>query len=158
MTRIALAALIALGLAAAAEATTINVAYSEDFAEKLEDDYGLREGTRLSEEIIEDLERELNDRGLEAERIDITILDAKPNRPTMEQLSGRPGLDPFRSVSIGGMSLTGTITHMDGEVSEVEYKWFENDIRQSVGVSTWWDANRVSRRFARRVAEDLVGE
>ncbi|MEL6568327.1 MAG: hypothetical protein AAFQ22_07905 [Pseudomonadota bacterium] len=158
MTRIALIALTTLGLATAADATTINVAFSEDFAEKLEDDYGVREGAKLTEEIIEDLERELNGMDDTVERIDVMILDAKPNRPTFEQISGSPGLDPFRSVSIGGMSLAGTVTHADGDVSEVEYKWFENDIRNSVGTSVWWDANRVSRRFAKRVAESVSGE
>jgi len=153
MARIALIALTALGFAAGANAATINVAFSEDFAEKLEDDYGLREGNKLTEEIIEDIERELERAGVDAERIDVTILDAKPNRPTFAQISGSPGLDPIRSVSIGGMSLTGTIIHMDGETTDVEYEWYENDIRQVFGSSTWWDADRVSRRFAKRVAE-----
>lgn len=158
MTRTALVALLSLGLAGIAQATTINVAFSEDFAEKLEEDYGVREGAKLTEEIIEDLQRALDGMEDKVERVDVTILDAKPNRPTFEQISGSPGLDPIRSISIGGMSLSGTITLADGEVSEIEYKWFENDIRLSVGAATWWDANRVSRRFARRVADQVEGE
>lgn len=158
MTRTALIAILSLGLAAMAEATTINVAFSEDFAEKLEEDYGTREGATLTDEIIEDLQRELTGMEDKVERVDVIILDAKPNRPTFEQISGSPGLDPIRSISIGGMSLAGTITMADGEVSEVKYDWFETDIRFSVGAATWWDANRVSRRFAKRVADSVSGE
>jgi len=159
MVRGLILALTALALSAAACATTINVSFSEEFAEKLEDEYGVREGERLSEEIIEDIQRELEKAGVEAAQIDVTILDAKPNRPTLEQVSDRPGLDPFRSISIGGMSLVGSVHHLDGvTVTEVEYKWYENDIRQSVGTGTWWDANRVSRRFAQRVADAIAGQ
>ncbi|MEM9738677.1 MAG: hypothetical protein AAF829_02330 [Pseudomonadota bacterium] len=158
MIRYALIALSTLGLATAAQAATINVTFSEDFAEKLEEDYGVREGAKLTEDIIDDLERELEGKEDQVERIDVTILDAKPNRPTFEQISGTPGLDPLRSVSIGGMSLAGKVVHIDGDVSEVEYKWFENDIRDSVGAATWWDANRASRRFAKRVADSVSDE
>ncbi|MEM6947311.1 MAG: hypothetical protein AAF486_04405 [Pseudomonadota bacterium] len=158
MIRAALSALVLSGFAAAADATTITVAFSEEFAEKLEDDYGLREGTRLTEEIIEDIERELDRSGVEATRIDVMILDAKPNRPTFGQLRDTPGLDPIRSISLGGMSMEGTITHSSGAESTVEYSYFENDIRQVVSAGTWWDANRASRRFAKRVAEDISGQ
>lgn len=159
MTRSFLAALTLLGLAAQAEAATISVSYSEDFAEKLAEDYGEREGPVLTDDIIEDIERALERAGVDAERIEVVIEDAKPNRPTLEQVSARPGLDQFRSFSIGGMSLTGKVYHLDGEtVSEVEYEYYENDIRQVQHVSTWWDANRASRRFAERVAESLTGE
>ena len=35
-------------------------------------------------------------------RIELTITDLKPNRPTMQQTAAKPGLDPLRSISIGG--------------------------------------------------------
>ena len=157
MTRTALAVIAMLGLAAQAEAATITVTYSEDFAEKLADDYGDREGPILTDEIIEDIERALDRAGVDAERVEVTIEDARPNRPTMEQASSRPGLDMFRSFGTGGMKLTGKVYHLDGEtVSDVEYRYFETDISQSQHVGTWWDANRASRRFADRVVEAIT--
>lgn len=155
--RFLLSTLTALALGLAAHATTITVNYSEDFAEQLAEDYGEREGPYLAEEVMEDVQRELDRRGIDVPRIDITIEAAKPNRPTMEQISDRPGLDPFRSISIGGMDLSATAYGEDGAVlMEFQYDWFENDIRNVRGASTWWDAKRASSRFARRFAEALA--
>lgn len=154
MIRSALLAAAALGLATAASATPVTVTYSEDFAEKLVEDIGEREGARLSDEVIDDITREFEKRGIEAARVEVTILDAKPNRPTFEQLSARPGLDAIRSISIGGMDLHGKAFDSSGEVIvDLQYDWFESDITLAVGAGTWTDAHRASNRFARRFAE-----
>ena len=145
-----------LALAPIAGATTVNVSYSEDFTEKLTDDYGEREGVKLSEEITEDLIREFEKKGVSVARIDVMIIDAQPNRPTFKQLGDRPGLDAIRSISIGGMSLEGTAYDAEGNVlGTKQYDWFETDIRDAVGAGTWTDARRASDRFARRFAADL---
>jgi len=145
-----------LAFAPIAGATTVNVSYSDDFTEKLTDDYGEREGVRLSEEITEDLIREFEKKGVSVARIDVMIIDAQPNRPTFKQLGDRPGLDAIRSISIGGMSLEGTAYDAEGNVlGTKQYDWFETDIRDVVGAGTWTDARRASDRFARRFATDL---
>ena len=145
-----------LALAPLASATTVNVSYSEDFAEKLTDDYGEREGTKLSEKVTKDLIREFEKQGLSVARVDVMIIDAKPNRPTFKQLGDRPGLDASRSISIGGMSLEGTAYDAEGNaLGTKQYDWFETDIRDAVGAGTWTDARRASDRFARRFATDL---
>ena len=150
------AAIGALAILQTAAATEVAVTYSDDFAEDLAEDYGEREGETLTEEIIEDLEREFNRAGISPAKVDITIVDARPNRPTFEQLSARPGLDAFRSVSLGGMKLSGTVYDADGAVvATQEFGWFENDIRDVVGSGTWTDANRASRRFATKLAKQL---
>ncbi|MEL7231116.1 MAG: hypothetical protein AAGJ85_01235 [Pseudomonadota bacterium] len=147
----------ALALAPFAAATTVNVTFSEDFAEKLSDDYGDREGPKLVEEITEDVTRQFEKRGLDVARVDVTILDAKPNRPTFQQQLDRPGLDGFRSISLGGMSLEGTAFDASGnEIGSKSYKYFENDIRNVIAVGTWGDARRASDRFARRFAKELA--
>ena len=89
-----------------ATAAEINVSYGEAFAEKLTEDYGEREGTYLSERVRTDLERALVKSGVDIARIDITILDAKPSRPTFKQAGDEPGLDLHRSVGVGGMKLS----------------------------------------------------
>ena len=146
----------AFSLASLAHAVEFEVSYSEDFAEVLEEDYGTREGEYLSEEVIEDLTREFKRASIDPARVEVVIENAKPNRPTFKQLGDRPGLDFSRSISIGGMDLSATAYNEAGEtLKEFEYGWFENDLRFAAGSSTWSDANRASRRFARKFAEEL---
>jgi len=155
--KMTLLAAAALALAPLAGATTVNVSFSEDFAEKLTEDYGEREGEKLVEEITEDLTRQFENQGLEVARVDVTILDAKPNRPTIKQLGDRPGLDGFRSVSVGGMSVEGMAYDSEGNaLGTKSYRWFETDIRDVRGAGMWSDARRASDRFARRFAKDLA--
>ncbi|MCA8899810.1 MAG: hypothetical protein KDA53_01020 [Hyphomonas sp.] len=155
-----LAALTALALLAApmAMATEITVGFSEDFQEKLTEDYGTREGDYLAREVREDVEAALAKAGVDVARVDITIIDAIPNKPTFKQLSDTPGLDYGASQSIGGMKFSAVAFDADGaETSHLDYKWFENDIRMA-GLSTWQDARRASSRFAKKLAKDLKEE
>ena len=141
-----------------ASATEVSVEFSEEFAEKLQEDYGDREGTFLTEMIERGLEREFEERSLNIERVDVTIVDAKPNRPTFKQLGDRPGLSFGGSKSIGGMSLTGTAYDAEGDaIGEYSYKWFENDIRFA-GLATWSDARRAANRFAWKFADQLASD
>ena len=149
----------AVALAPAAIAADISVDYSAEFAEKLQDDYGTKEGERLSEDIREDLDRELRKANIDPASISVTILDAKPNRPTMKQLGDTPGLDAIRSKSIGGMDLRAVAYAADGSmIAEFEYDWYENNIEMVQVAGTWSDANRASDRFARKFVEKLSGE
>ncbi|MBD3768696.1 MAG: hypothetical protein IE925_01025 [Rhodobacterales bacterium] len=146
---------LALLLAPAAMAAEINVSISEDFQTKLQDDYGTREGEYLSKEVKEDLTRELEKAGVDVARIDVTILDAKPSKPTFKQLGDKPGLDFGASRSLGGMKLSAVAYDAgDEKTKEYEYSWYEHDLRQT-GFTTWYDANRASNRFARNFVEDL---
>jgi hypothetical protein len=148
-------ALILMAGAPVAAATEIYVGYSPEFTEKLATDYGLREGEVLAGRVERDLTRQLNRRNVEVSRIEVTILDARPSRPTFKQGADRPGLDMFRSVSIGGMKLKAVAFDAAGQpVGDLEYRWFESDIRNA-GLTTWQDAGRASDRFARRFVQSL---
>ena len=150
-----LAAVLLTGLAPAAMAAEINVSYGPEFTEKLTDEYGVKEGDYLADRVRKDLQRELARTGVNINRIDVTILDAKPSRPTFKQAGDMPGLDVHRSVSVGGMKLSAVTYDASGKASEpFEYKWFENDIRQA-GLTTWQDARRASSRFASRFAKQV---
>ena len=150
------AAIGTLAILQTAAATEIAVVYSDDFAEELSDNYGEREGETLTEEIIKDLDRAFAQVGADPVRVDVTIVDAKPNRPTFEQLSSRPGLDAIRSISIGGMELVGTVYDAEGNVvATQEYSWFENNLSNVIGAGVWSDANRASSRFAKKMAKQL---
>ncbi|WP_340691341.1 hypothetical protein [Hyphomonas sp.] len=149
------AAATALLIAPGALATEIDVSYSPTFEEALQDDYGVREGTYLIENVKEDLMREFAKSGLEVDHVTVTIERAMPNKPTMKQLGDRMGLDYGGSVSIGGMELSATAYDASGaEMGSLTYDWFETDIRNA-GVTTWGDAKRASDRFARKFAKAL---
>jgi len=140
-------------------ATEINVSFAPDFQEKLEEDYGVREGERLAEDVRKDLLRALEKAGVEPARIEVTLIDAKPNRPTYGQLSKEPALDPFRSISIGGANVSAVAFDEEGnEIGALEYKWYENNIRDVIGAGTWTDANRSFGFFSRKFAKQLAGE
>lgn len=149
------AAALAAVLVPVAGATEITVNYSPEFSEKLTEDYGTREGEFLSERVKKDLTRELERKGADVAKVDVTIVDAKPSRPTFKQAGDEPGLDMHRSVSLGGMKLTAVAYDASGNASEpFEYKWYESDITMA-GISTWHDARRASSRFASRFAKEV---
>lgn len=156
MKRIAPLAFAALIAGPLAHAGDINVTYGAEFQEELEDNYGMKEGEYLAREIKEDIQRELDKRGIDVASVTVEILDAKPNKPTMQQMSNEPSLDYGRSKSIGGMKMKAAAFDADGNLlGEMDYKWFENDIRFA-GLTTWADANTASRRFAKKFVESLA--
>lgn len=155
----AFVSLAVLATAPAALAADIQVTYSADFQEKLTDEYGPREGDKLSDDIRKDLERELAKANLDPARIEVVIEDARPNRPTTQQMSDRPGLDMLRSKSIGGMDLSGAAYDASGAlIGELQYDWYETNIQNVMAAGVWNDAGRASRRFAQKFAEELSGE
>lgn len=151
----ALGAVLSAVLGPVAAATEIQVSYGPDFTKKLEEDYGMKEGETLSGEVQRDLTRELEKAGVDVARVDVTILDARPSRPTFKQAGDTPGLDMFRSVSTGGMKLKAVAYDAAGtQTGEMEYDWYEHDIRNA-GMTTWHDASRASDRFARKFVKSL---
>lgn len=155
MKRLFAAAALAAVLVQGAQAAEISVGYGPEFTKKLQEDYGEKEGDVLAGRIERDLTRELAKAGVDVARVEVTILDARPSRPTFKQAGDKPGLDMMRSVSVGGMKLKAVAYDAAGApAGELEYDWYENDIRQA-GLTTWHDASRASDRFARRFAEAL---
>lgn len=151
----ALLSIVALTFGSAAFAAEIEVTYAPEFAEALEDDLGAREGDYLAKEIREDLDRELAKAGVDVAKIEVTILKAKPSKPTFQQLGDRPGLDYSQSVSLGGMKMSAEAFDVDGNsLSSLEYGWFENYL-EDVALTTWTDAKRASDKFARKLVKEL---
>lgn len=150
-----LASAVLLSLAPLASAAEINVSYAPEFSEKLTEDYGLKEGDYLSERVKRDIEQAFDKQGVDAARVEVEIVDAKPSRPTFKQGTDEPGLDMHRSVSLGGMDLKAVAYDAGGNViGDLAYDWYETDIRQA-GLTTWQDARRASSRFAARLAKQL---
>lgn len=132
-----------------------DIQFGPQLAEKA-DEYGQRELDYLARELREDLERELASvLGPNGLTLEVTILDATPNRPTMEQAASR-GLH-HSSISIGGASLEARLVSQSGETLEsFEYSWRSHSIRDVVGYGQWTDARRAMRRFADDVGEGLT--
>jgi len=122
--------------------------------------YGEKDLNRLNERISTRLEQGFSKKGIEISEnapvtLVVTLEDAKPNRPTFEQLSREPGLS-FQSFGNGGAELTGELIDAQGNVlGTMDYSWYENDIREAAFSGTWSDANIAIRRFAKHAAKDL---
>jgi hypothetical protein len=148
--------------AIAGPVTLAPAAYSHQFQEKLSDDYGEREGAYLRDMIDRSLRRELarvgGGTGPGAPvTIETTIVDARPNRPTFQQLGDRPGLDFGRSIGVGGAELTAVLRGSDGApLGRVQHRFFETNIENVIALSTWGDARRSIDRFARKVAAEYA--
>ena len=147
-----LTAALALAGAAAAQPSAVVVTVSPDFA-KTAEELGQRDVQQQVDDLTRKVERVLTDRqALDGARIELVITDLKPNRPTMQQISDKPGLDPIRSISIGGAAIEGTVTTASGEVHPVKYDYYSNTLAEVRGYSTWQDANTAYDRLARNLA------
>ena len=138
---------------ALADPASVSVTIGPDLQEKTRD-LGERDVREQADRLAEVVRRALADSGdLDGARIDLVLTDLKPNRPTFEQMADRPGLDPHRSISIGGAAIEGRITTADGRVLPVKYDWFSQSLAEVRGFSTWQDADRAYERLASRLAD-----
>ncbi|MGD9965893.1 MAG: hypothetical protein AB7T59_05190 [Hyphomonadaceae bacterium] len=149
---IATASMLALAFPASAQTTPVS--FSSEFQEALDDDFGVREGDILRASVVEAIDAELARRGVvNAGGIEVTIVDARPNRPTMQQLIDEPGLDGVASISIGGAELRANLP--GGEV--VTHRRYNHSLADVVGpATTWTEARRAIRQFAVKVADAYI--
>lgn len=151
------AAFAALGLVGSALAeplstvSSVEVTLSPELRKKAVEEYGLREVDRLTVELRKEVEQQLSRTGvLAGGRVELVLVDARPNRPTMKQLGDKPGLS-YQSYGVGGAEIAGRAIAVDGAVTPISYRWYETDIRDSWYQSTWADAEHAFDRFARRL-------
>ena len=149
-----LAAVLAFSAAPAmAEPALISVSLGPDLQEKAEE-LGSRELQEQADRLAELVGRALaRDGDLDGARIELVLTDLRPNRPTFQQMADRPGLDGFRSQSIGGAAIEGQITMADGRTLPVHYDWYSSSLADVRGVTTWADADRAYRRLAVNIAD-----
>lgn len=123
--------------------------------------YGMRDldhlKTRVSKELMKDLEREdIQVSDTAPYELRVTLVDAKPTRPTFKQLGKQSGLS-YQSRANGGAKLTAQLVDGSGTViGETEYDWYEIWFDQNFGAGTWSDAGRAINRFSRLTAKDLA--
>ena len=138
---------------ALADPASVSVTIGPDLQEKA-GELGDRDVRQQADRLAEVVRRALTrSGGLDGARIDLVLTDLKPNRPTFEQMADRPGLDPHRSISIGGAAIEGHITTADGQVLPVRYDWYSHNLADVRGYSTWQDADRAYERLASRLVD-----
>lgn len=85
----------------------------------------------------------------------VTLVDAKPNRPTFYQLSKDANLS-HQSIAIGGAEINSELIRDNGEiVGTFSYRYYESDILNNPPASTWQDALRAISRFSHKTAKTL---
>jgi len=92
-------------------------------------------------------------------RLDLTILDVTPNRPTAQALTNRLALD-FRSFGLGGAEIGARLVSRNGkELGEMHYRWKEYRLYQtSASKTVWFDAHRAFDKFSRHLVKNLQSQ
>lgn len=146
--------------ASAAPVTLAPVSFSSEFQIELDENLGAREAAFLEQAVRDAVGEALAARGATVTQgapltIEVSIIDARPNRPTMQQLIDEPSLDASRSISLGGAELRAVLRTADGRlVGEVTHRRYDHDLRDTTGAATTWSsARRAIRQFARKVAD-----
>lgn len=136
--------------------TEVRVTVGPELQKKAEKIYGVRDVNDLAQDLQSSVSKELARTGvLAGARINLTLVDATPNRPTMKQMSDKPGLSSW-SFGLGGAEIQGEAVSPDGVVTPISYRWYEHDIRQAWYNTTWGDANRAIDRLAHKLSRGQV--
>jgi hypothetical protein len=149
------AALTLMGGAAIAAPASVSVTIGPKLSAAAHKTYGDRDVAELATDLRKDVERELAKTGAhDGARVELTLVDALPNRPTFKQLGDRPGLS-LRSISVGGARIEGKVTEANGAITPVSFKYYTTDIRDVAvqGATTWSDAQQAIDMFAHRLGK-----
>jgi len=143
---------LAAVIAAPAFAQQVTVTVGGDLTEAVEE-LGQRDVDRQLERLQYVVERRLaRDGGLEGARVNLVLTDLKPNRPTWQQASDKPGLSIIDSISIGGATIEGEVVTADGQRMPVSYSRYSSSLADVQGYTTWQDAERAYDRLANNLA------
>ena len=124
--------------------------------------YGERDIARLQARLERKVSEQFTRKGIAVSDaaptiLRVTLANAKPNRPTIRQLSKEPGLS-YSSFGLGGAEIEAELVVTGGQsLGNMRYKYYEDDIRDAAFNGTWTDAHRSFDRFARKAAKALSG-
>ena len=125
--------------------------------------YGDRAIEDLLEEMHEEITGDFAKRGLVLSEsaptlLRITIVKAKPNRPTFNQLGEDPSLS-FKSYGIGGAEVSAEFITAGGDVvGTAEYDYYSSfgDRPHLSASGVWTDADRAMSRFSKKLSKKLA--
>ena len=113
LTPLTAALLLSAGGALAAPAS-VSVAVDAKLQKTFDKTYGEREAQLLTSDLQASVEKALAKSGAyDGARIELTLTDVKPNRPTFKQMGDTPGLSML-SFGLGGATIEGRIVAADG--------------------------------------------
>lgn len=146
------AALLAASSGAVAAPAAVQVSVGPELQAKAERVYGAHEVRELADQLRRSVERRLAaNPAYDGARIELTLADVTPNRPTFKQMSDVPGLS-FDSFGVGGAAIEGRVVAPDGHAAPVRYRYYETDVRYARHVGTWFDAQWAMQQFADMLA------
>lgn len=154
MRKLAFLAPLAVTLAVAATAQAqpvVNVTVGPDLTREIK-----KLGDRDVDQQISDLQAQVSkalEQAYPGATADLVLTDLKPNRPTFQQVRDTPGLDPIRSVSVGGAAVEGQIVTADGRTLPVRFSYFTPNITDVWGFATWQDAQRAFERLGSQIEQ-----
>lgn len=144
-----------LGAPLTAQALNVEVTFDAKAVKAFEQDYGPKEMDYLSGEIEKRLGKALA--GKAVARVEVTVLEAVPGRPTMFQMREQPGLS-LQSFGLGGASVEGVLFAADGsEIGRLRHSYREHDIEMAQFSTTWGDARQAIDGFARKAGRLVAG-
>ncbi|MDI1364765.1 MAG: hypothetical protein PSX79_07855 [bacterium] len=152
-------ALAAAPVRAAPIVAAVRVTIGSELAKKTEI-LDAREFEYLTGELKRSVEKTLQRSGTlrpDGGALDLVIEDARPNRPTLREMSAKPGLS-YSSFGVGGARIGGEYRAKSGVRTPVHYSWYETDIRWADTSSTWSDAGRAFDKLADRLDKDQLDD
>jgi len=122
---IAAAALLASASVAFAQPASITVTVGPELQAKAERSLGVRDVDDLARDLRKAVEVRLaRTHAYDGARVELVLADAKPNRPTFQQLGDTPGLS-YRSFGLGGATIEGRMIAPDGTVTPISYRNYD---------------------------------
>lgn len=126
--------------------------------------YGEADLERLQEKLKGRMNSRLNKAGIEVSEtapttLKLVLVDARPNRPTPEQLSRDISLTRLGSVANGGARFEGEMFDASGQsLGTLSFAFYERDFEEAAFSAVWTDVHRAIDRFTRRAAKQLTSE
>ncbi len=159
MRAVLVSAILLLGAAqpalAAPAVSAVKVSIGPTLADKA-DEIGDRDLDRLTAELRRTVEKRLP-AGADGGVLTLVIDDARPNRPTPQQMMTTQGLS-MESFGNGGARISGDYVDPAGQRTPITYSWYGDDIRWARYSSTWHDAEDAFDRLADRLAKDQFSD
>jgi hypothetical protein len=165
---LAAASLAALAFAQTASAQNVSLApvsFTPEFQTKVDRDIGADQAAVLRARVESAIAASLQRRGASVSAgapvtIEVDVVNAVPNRVTMQQLRRDFALDPQRSVRLGGAELHAAVRGANGQtLQEVDYRRYDHDFTDLLGPPAMWtSADRTIGQFAERVADAYVAQ
>jgi len=123
---------------------------------KLDKDYGEREARVLKEDLQRTVDRSLKRLGKSRVAfVDLTIEDAKPNKPTFRQLAKNSSLSYAGSYSLGGAKVQARLYDSSGALlGAVSHEYYSRSLLDITSEYGWADADRAFDGVARKIQKE----